>query len=1481
MLVILLALVSFLLSLSSVQTRLGKIATDFLRKDFNVDITVERIDLSSLRNVELNEVLVRDHHADTLIYVQNLTTSILSYTNLINGKLNFGQFSLESFILNMKTYKGEEDDAFTMFINKFDDGTTPTKPSGFLLTSSRLKLKGGYFEIYDENIENSKPLFFKEITGSAKNFKIEGPNVYADINKLHFIENHNLEVQSLSSNFTYTKTEMNFLNTELVTDKSSLVADISFSYSREDFSDFNNKVMLNADVKNADLSLVDLKKFYDELGSNDVLHFSTKITGYLNDFKTEKLALATDQDTEIIGTLHFKNVLDREEGFSLAANFTKLTSDYEYLKSLLPNLLGKQLPSSLKKLGKFTVSGFTYITEDLVNADIAMNTDIGSLVTNLELTNIANIDNASYFGHIKIIDFELGKILNDPLIGQLSMEGDVDGKGFTLEKMNTSVKGQISKQQYKGYTYTNININGVVKNKHFDGEMEVNDDNIKLNFKGLADFSKKRYTFDFRTTIDYLDLNTLNLFKRDSISKVKGNIEIKVTGNTFDDLAGTIDFKNALYSNQKDNYFFNDFNVTSSFEGDIRTITVNSTEIINGYLKGKFKFGELVDLTRNALGSIYSNYKPFAVTAGQELDFKFKIHNKILEVFYPQVSLSANTFISGNLNSDDNLFRLNIKSPQIIAFKNTIDSLNLQIDTKNPLFNTQLLVAKINTKNYNISKLQLVNITLNDTLYFRTEFLGGDNNTENYDLAFYHTFNKENKSVLGLQKSNFTFKDTKWIINPEDNFDNKLVYDDKTKTYDISPFLITSNNQRIEFFGQVKDTISKDLTFKLENVNLATVTPEIDSLKLKGIINGSLNYNQLNNKIKPTANFSIENFIVNNSYQGNLKVVVEGKNSLRNYGVDISLERDHSINFSAVGDIDFTPKDPTLDVLVSFEEFKLDAFSPLGKDVFSNIRGFAYGNAHLTGLLNNPTMEGELFLDQAGLYFPYLNVNYDFEGTSVISLKNQTFTFEDVQLKDKAFSTKGKLTGTISHINFETWRLNLNVNTKNLLVLNTIEEESSVYFGDGFLEGNATIKGPTDKLVINVVGRTKGGTHLTIPVSDVKTAESSELIRFVNKSDMKENERTRRQYISEKLKGLSLNFNIDVTKDAIIELVLDKATGSFLKGSGTGNIQILIDTKDKFEMYGDFIVDNGIYNFKYGGFINKPFIVKRGGSISWNGDPLTADINIEAVYRVSANPRSLLENISSNRKIPVDLITRFSGELFNTKSEFDIEIPNASSTVASELAFKLNDNNLNSKTVQFISLLVSGSFYNESDLSVNSNTALYGTGFDILSNAFDNIFNQGNSRFKLRPEYTVGERGKVDNLNIEDQLALDMKYQLNDRIIINGKVGVPMGSRNQTNIIGEVNVEFLLNEEGTLRSSVFNRQNEIQYSDEEEGYTQGVGLSYQIDFDNGNELLQKLGLKRRKIKNPIDSLKPLDTIEKVDKIIDFINKKNKNDKKNE
>ena len=174
---------------------------------------------------------------------------------MVDGKPEFGQISLDNFILNIRTYKGEVDDALTVFVDKFDDGTVSDKPSGFILTSTRLKLNKGYVEVVDDNFEDDEPVFFKDIKGSAKNFKIEGPNVFAEIKNLHFIENRGIEIENLTSDFSYSKTAMNFRNTLLETAESSIEGTIIFSYDRSDFSDFNNKVNVTADIDKANISL--------------------------------------------------------------------------------------------------------------------------------------------------------------------------------------------------------------------------------------------------------------------------------------------------------------------------------------------------------------------------------------------------------------------------------------------------------------------------------------------------------------------------------------------------------------------------------------------------------------------------------------------------------------------------------------------------------------------------------------------------------------------------------------------------------------------------------------------------------------------------------------------------------------------------------------------------------------------------------------------------------------------------------------------------------------------------------------------------------------------------------------------------------------------------------------------------------------------------------------------------------------------------
>ena len=239
------------------------------------------------------------------------------------------------------------------------------------------------------------------------------------------------------------------------------------------------------------------------------------------------------------------------------------------------------------------------------------------------------------------------------------------------------------------------------------------------------------------------------------------------------------------------------------------------------------------------------------------------------------------------------------------------------------------------------------------------------------------------------------------------------------------------------------------------------------------------------------------------------------------------------------------------------------------------------------------------------------------------------------------------------------------------------------------------------------------------------------------------------------------------------------------------------------------------------------------------------------------------------------MVTRITGDLFNSKQELDIQLTNVDPTIASELEFVLNDNNVNEKTTQFISLLAFNTFRNPDKVDFDVNNTLTGTASSALAGAFSNLLNNPDSKFQLGLDYQQGERGNdIDRLNIDNQVDVSVSTQVSDRVIINGKVGVPVGTQTQSSVVGEVKVEILLNTEGNFRGIIFNRQNEIQYSQQEEGYTQGVGLSYQVNFNTLSGLLTRIGLKKeakiKETKNKEKKNEEKDSLtSKVNSLINF------------
>ena len=1443
-----LLLICLLLSIPAVQTQLGKLATNRLNKDFGTNLVVNKIDLSFLGSVQLKGIEIRDHHKDTLIFLDKLSTSLLNAKKILDNKVNLGSVSASGLTMHLKTYKGEDNDNLSIFVESFDDDTPKDSLSSpFILRTSNIYIDGLNFKLLDFNEKD--PLQFEALNGGGnlQDFSVVGPEVNAKIRGLYFTENRGISITNLSTDFLYSKTQMKFDKTTLQTNNSKVFGDIEFKYKREDLQYFKDKVTITAKFKKSSLSILDVQKLYNELQGNDLLNFTGNINGTLNNFKAQNLNVTSSNGMKIIADLGFKNALSSQRGFEFTGDLENVTASYNQLKRVLPNLLGKTLPTEFSRLGKFTLSGRTLITPEKMDAVIDVDSEIGTIISDLELTNIDDIDLASYSGEVEFQDFNIGKFVNDPILGKVTLSGDVNGSGFKVENINTSIIGKIENLEFNGYNYQDLLVNGQFQLQKFDGDLKVNDENLKLDFNGLADFSSAINKFDFTADIGFANLKETKLFERDSISRFKGKAIFDLRGNTLDDMIGKINFSNVEYTNQKQKYPFKQFEVTSAIKDSIKTIKINSEDIVKGELEGKFLFSELLPVSQNALGSIYANYNPYKVLPNQFLNFNFTIYNQIIDVFFPQVSIAPNTKISGSIKGNTNGFKLRFNSPEIDAYGVKIDKLALRLDNKNPLFNTHLTADKVDHKYYKVEKLNLLNRTVNDTLFFKSEFTGGRRNREKFNLDFFYTIDETKKSVVGIEKSTFNFKENNWSINPGNNKENKVVFDIKTNEFDFKQFKLKAKEQEIAFSGMLRDSTEKALNVDFTKVKLASFLPPIDSLSLKGVLDGNLDFSQKEGIYSPEGLLRIKDFSINGFQQGDLALNVKGENSYEKYSVDLSLSNQRVKSIAATGSLDFSTKRPQIDLGVFLENFQLEAFSPLGQDVLSKLRGEASGSFTLKGALGNPSMDGLLFLEGAGLKFPYLDVDYDMEGVNTIRLKEQSFFLNDITLRDTEHNTKGNLKGSITHSNFKLWSLDLTIDTDNLLVLNTKETEESLYYGTGFLKGNARIYGLTDRLFIDVVGSTQPNTKFVIPISDVKTVDNYKLITFKKaQTDSIVQEQVNN---FEALKGLTLDIKLDVTKDAEAEVVIDKNSGSALRGKGEGNLQIVINTRGKFTMDGNFVVDEGQYDFKYGGLVNRTFDVEKGGSISWNGDPFDASLNIQAKYTTRANPAVLLENFNSNRKIPVDLFVKITGGLFNSKQEFDIKIPNVNPAIKSELEFKLNDNDINEKTFQFLSLLAFNKFYNpDATSTLNSASAIIGTTSSAISGVLSDLISSKDGKVQFGLGYDVADENDVENLNTEDQINVSVGTQISDRVIVNGKVGVPVGSKTQASVVGEVKVEILLNEDGTFRTVIFNRQNEIQYSTEEEGYTQGVGLTYQVNFNNLSDLLRKIGIKRKKKK---------------------------------
>jgi hypothetical protein len=396
-------------------------------------------------------------------------------------------------------------------------------------------------------------------------------------------------------------------------------------------------------------------------------------------------------------------------------------------------------------------------------------------------------------------------------------------------------------------------------------------------------------------------------------------------------------------------------------------------------------------------------------------------------------------------------------------------------------------------------------------------------------------------------------------------------------------------------------------------------------------------------------------------------------------------------------------------------------------------------------------------------------------------------------------------------------------------------------YGNGHLD----IYGFLNNLHMIVSYESTKNSKFFLPLDGPNEIENSDFIKFVKKDTVMQ--------IEEKISGFDLDMNVVVNPELQTKIILDKKTGDVITAQGNGNINLKISTLGKFDMVGDYFFTNGNYNFTLENLINKKFDIEPGSVISWAGDPLNAQIDIVTSYKQKASVAPLLNNSEDKGRYAVDCQLLIGNKLLEPSINFKIDFPTLDPSLKSRISNVLSDDvELNRQVFSFLLFrnFVTPAVFSGGGGVVNAGSAAASTGSEMLSNNLSNFLNStvGNLTGIKDLQLGLNYRTKDAVTGQAVDLALSKQF-LNNRVTVDGNFGVNNNPQARNGLIGDVNVEYKLSEDGRYRIKGFNRTNDnTQLTTLGGQYSQGIGIFYREEFETINALFTSYlnKLKRNK-----------------------------------
>ncbi|MDN3202889.1 translocation/assembly module TamB domain-containing protein [Algoriphagus sp. C2-7] len=1446
------------LQLTSVQNFLIDKVTSRLNASGNFTTEIGHITISWWDMLKVEDFQILDHHDSTMIGAELVHVDFDILSIIPPGDINLDQVRVEKGAFQIITHEGDSLsnlDLWTTELSELFGSDSSSSGTGFGIDQIELRqMKFSLLNFNEPEITeglNYNQLRVTEITGNAGDLLIKNEEISIDIDILTGRNpQSDLQIQELSGNLTFNPNLLRLENTMLKTQNSEIKDYLSFEFdSIGSFSNFLEEVTLEIHLDQSTLALADIRLFVPSLAQkDDRLILSGNVRGTISDFASEDFLLELGEKTKVGGSFELKGLPDIDE------TFIRLSLENSIINS---NDLKDYLNDSLL----LTVSKFRQIELDADFAGYLRRFDTnGELKTSIgDISGRVRYDATSgqtqVVSNVEVNGLNLGVLTDNPeLFQRISLDGRVDLEGDEAENLIVGMNANISQFGFNGYNFSNIQTNANYGLNLFEGNIEIDDPNLILKAGGTVNLEESVDSIRLAIELDSVALQAINLTEKEA--SLSGFIELDTKGITLDDLEGIGRFQGLKASYDGRFLDIGDFYFQSLFAGGTRTISINSDYLVAG-ASGQFNlqqmsedlpvlFDQYISIILNEEQPIADLEKNFSDNYSADININLLDINPIIQLFEPNLKLSPNTIVEGAFyqTPENTVFNIFTSIDELTYNNNSAKDINIDFNTSK-IINSEDILASF----YIYSKEQYLGEAVNfsnlgleaiwDQNQINLDFsLDQDSTQSSARINAAARFSSENTTINFLP-SKLQVLNQDWSIDDE----NEIVI--KPQDIEVTNLKIANGDQFISLEGRISENPEDELNLAIQNVDVSilnTLTPQ----NFDGIMDGVVTLTDGYDARLVEGNLGIEDLEINAFPIGN----VVGSTQVDKDRMLVNLQnvRENTKTFDLSGSMGLEEND--LEIQVELAGTSLVTLEPFLSKYVSELSGTATGNIEVSGTLDAPVVVGSTEIEQGKMKINYLQTNYQLDGGIVF--RQGQISFQELVVLD-SFGNEADFKGGINHENFSNFYLDIDSNLSNFQVLNTSSDDNETFYGEAYVTGTLEMEGSTNNLDITARAKSEANTKIFIPLTSDDYQVQEDFINIINIRDtvrIKEIEEVEDRL---DIQNVKMNFIMDITPDALAEIIIDPRTNEGIQGRGQGVLTLNIDTRGNFELRGTYEIVEGLYNFSLYNVVNKQFNIRPGGRITWFGDPYSGimDLTAEYVENVSLQPilaTGTIDDQSSqnSRRYPLKVTMDLRGELLSPDIEFGFdfsEFPSSGDFQTTIAAFQNRiANDEQEMNRQVFSVILTRSLSPEGQFSgVSTISSSLG---QLLSAQLNNFISQVDQNLEVDVDLNSLDENTLETFQ------LSVAYTFLDgrlRVSRDGGFTNNNGDASAASIIGDWQAEYTLTEDGIYRIRIFNKNNFNTFTSlslSQNVATYGVALSQNVSFNSFSELFKKITRKK-------------------------------------